>query len=372
MRYRASLLALLPAAMSLSLPAFAAGGSTPTMQTPVAIGKSVSAGSQTGKDANGTYTLKSSTRLVVLDVIVRDARGNVVTDLTKDDFKVIEAAQPQTVLNFVAAGTQVVSPNVTIHSSAELDKVAPNAPVNIILLDEFNTLYERMAYGRSELKRYLERQPDRLATPTMLLAAGMKAGVGTFTVLSDYTQDKQSLLNALQHHFPPYPWQAESMGIDLNFSQLNERIGTAFGTLERVAKATEGHAGHKNLIWIGNGFPNIMMGGPDNPIPEQVWNAIDQCENVLRDARVTLYSVDPTGVAADGPNPLNQWQFKREFMNMAEDTGGKAYQYNDLDVGIGSYTREGAAFYTLSYRPTTDSMKAQRFRKIVVTVNRPG
>ena len=249
--------------------------------------------------------------------------------------------------------------------------MAPNVPANIILLDEINTLYERMAYGRHELKQYLETQPDRLTTPTMLLAAGMKAGDATFTVLSDYTQDKQVLLDVLEHHFPLYPWQTESMGMELNFSQIRERIGTAFGTLERVAKATEGHPGHKNLIWIGSGFPNIRMGDPANPIPQSVWNAIDQCENVLREARVTLYSVDPTGVRADGMNPTNLWQLKREFKNMAEDTGGRAYQYNDLDVAIGNDMREGAAFYTLSYRPTTDSMKAQKFRKIEVTVNRP-
>jgi hypothetical protein len=49
------------------------------------------------------------------------------------------------------------------------------------------------------------------------------------------------LLDVLKHHFPPYPFQAESMGMDLNLAQIPERIGTAFGTLERVAKATEGH-----------------------------------------------------------------------------------------------------------------------------------
>ena len=51
--------------------------------------------------------------------------------------------------------------------------MAPDAPVNIILLDEFNTLFEDEAFARYSLKKYLEKQPDKLTTPTMLLAVGI-------------------------------------------------------------------------------------------------------------------------------------------------------------------------------------------------------
>ena len=119
MRSRVSRLVFLGIAASWSFPALASGGSTPTMQTSTSIGKAASAGSQSDKDANDAYTLKSSSRLVVLDVIVRDAQGQCwgARGLTKDDFKVIEAKQPQTVFNFaLRLRAHGESPGVTIRS----------------------------------------------------------------------------------------------------------------------------------------------------------------------------------------------------------------------------------------------------------------
>jgi hypothetical protein len=96
-------------------------------------------GSQPVKDANGVYTIHRSARLVVLDLVVTDAKGNIVTDLSRDQFHVTEANEPQTILNFEAAGAHTLDPDITIDSTEELDRLAPRAPVNILLLDEFNT-----------------------------------------------------------------------------------------------------------------------------------------------------------------------------------------------------------------------------------------
>src|SRR5882757_881483 len=111
----------------------------PSGQTPPAIN------GQPTPNANGTYTITRTARIVILDMVVTDAKGNVVTDLKRDDFHVTEMNEPQTVLNFEPAGAHVTPPNAEINSTAELDAVAPRAPVNIILLDEFNTRFEDMA-----------------------------------------------------------------------------------------------------------------------------------------------------------------------------------------------------------------------------------
>src|SRR5271168_1087210 len=53
---------------------------------------------------NGTgqpETLKVTTRIVVLDVVVTDKKGNLVhRDLTRDDFTVFEDKQPQNIRSF--------------------------------------------------------------------------------------------------------------------------------------------------------------------------------------------------------------------------------------------------------------------------------
>ena len=155
----------------------------------------------TQTETGAAPTIRVYVTRVVLDVVVTDAKGNVVTGLTKDDFKVTDAGEPQTVTNFDVSAAHMAKPDVTINSTADLDKLAPDAPVNIILLDEFNTLFEDEAFARYSLKKYLEKQPDKLNTPTMLLAVG----IDKFTVLNDYTQDKQAILNSLDHHFVEYP-----------------------------------------------------------------------------------------------------------------------------------------------------------------------
>src|ERR1700733_8075608 len=226
------------------------------------------AGTQATRDQNGTFTIQRTARLVVLDMVVTDAKGNVVRDLKRDDFHVTEWDQPQTILNFEEAGAHTLSPDITIDSTADLDRLAPRAPVNIVLLDEFNTRFEDMAFARYSLKKYLEKQPGKLDTPTMLIAVDLQH----FTVLRDYTQNKDEILSALDHHFSAYPWQAHQG------AWIGERYATAFMTLRRVAEAVIGHQGHKNMIWIGRGFPARPF-GVSLDTDTRVENAVQECVN---------------------------------------------------------------------------------------------
>ena len=322
------------------------------------------------RNPDGTYTIRVTSRLVVLDMVVLDAKGAIVRDLKKDDFKVEEASQPQTILNFEETGAHTPSPDVTIDSTADLDRVAPRAPVDIVLLDEFNTRFEDMAFARYSLKKYLEKQPDKLITPTMLIAVSLQ----NFSVLHDYTQNKEEILSALNHHFAVSHWQVPQGG------WINERYATAFITLRRVAEAVMGHPGHKNMIWIGRGFPPAHRTGPGWSIDTEnrLFSAVQDCVNILRDARVTLYTIDPAGVLVDpgvyGGDPMiDPFGGNYEFNKLAKATGGRTlYGRNDVDMEIQTAIQDGANFYTLTYRPANVALDPQKFRKIKVTVDRPG
>lgn len=318
---------------------------------------------------NGTYTIQRNTRLVILDAVVVDGKGNPIPDLRKEDFSVTEMGEPQQVLNFEHAGASVPAASLTINSTAELDKMAPRAPVNIIVLDEFNTRFEDMAFARYSLKKFLEMQPDKLEIPTMLLAVDLQ----NLNVVKDYTQDKQALIQALDKHFVAYPWQTHQ------FAWISERYATAFITLRRVAQATTGHFGHKNMIWVGRGFPPFNFANAAVDQQRRVDNALQDAVNTLRDARITLYTIDPAGVMIDPGKYGNAAAFNDpmggnyQFAALAKSTGGAAlYGRNDVDTEIGTAIKDGASFYTLTYRPTDTSRDMQKFRKIVVTVNRPG
>lgn len=302
-------------------------------------------------------------------MVVVDGKGVPVQGLTREDFHVAENGDAQAIRNFDPAGKYTPSPDLTIDSTAALDSVAPRAPVNIVLLDEFNTRFEDMAFARYSLKKWLEHQPGKLETPTMLIAVSLEK----FTVLHDYTQNKEEIVSALDHHFSAYPWQAQ------NYGWLSERYALAFMTLRRVAQASIGHPGHKNMIWIGRGFPNLNLARVAVDAQSRIDNAVQNCVNTLRDARVTLYTIDPAGLQVDpgkyGGDSATFEPFGGEyqFNRIARATGGRSlYGRNDVDAEIGTAIRDGSSFYTLTYRPTDSTRDLKKFRKIEVTVDRPG
>ena len=360
-----------PAAQeTASQPAAQAAPTAPAAPAAPAASPQAPTPGQAVKNADGTYTIRITSRLVVLDMVVLDAKGAVVKDLKRDDFHVEEAGQPQTILNFEEAGAHTPGPEMTIDSTADLDRLAPRAPVDIVLLDEFNTRFEDMAFARYSLKKYLEKQPAKLITPTMLIAVSLQK----FAVLHDYTQNKEEIISALDHHFAVSPWQVPVGG------WVSERYNTAFITLRSVAEAVMGHPGHKNMIWIGRGFPpsRRAQGGWSIDTENRIFSSVQDCVNILRDARVTLYTIDPAGVMVDpgvyGGDPMvDPFGGNYEFNKLAAATGGRTlYGRNDVDMEIQTAIQDGANFYTLTYRPANSLQDPQKFRKIKVTVDRPG
>lgn len=364
-----SILASLSLASSLvAQQANPAPAQTPASQQPAAASPE-GAGGQAPSAPTTANTITRNVRLVVLDAVVLDKQGNQITDLKDSDFHVTEDGEAQTLRNFDPPGKYDVPPDADIESTADLDRVAPRTPVNIILLDEFNTHFEDMAFARYCLKKWLEKQPGKLSSPTMLIAVSLDK----FAVLRDYTQNKDEIIQALEHHFAVYPWQVHQ------FSWVPERYSTALISLRRVAEATIGHPGHKTMIWLGRGFPTFNRVNFSTDQNRLVNNAVQQTINQLRDARVTLYTIDPAGVMVDPGSygwaaaAFAPFGGDPDFQELAKATGGRnLYGRNDVDAEIGTSIRDGASFYSLSYRPTNPDSDALQFRRIKVTVDRPG
>ncbi len=319
---------------------------------------------------NAANTIRSNVQLVVLDGVAIDAKGVPVTNLTQSDFHIVDDDQPQRIRNFDPPGRFTPSPDLTIDSTADLDRLAPHAPVNIVLLDEFTTHFEDMAFARYSLKKWLEKQPAKLDTPTMLAAVDFQH----FTVLRDYTQNKDELIQALDHHFIANPWR------NGNFSWASEQYNTAFNTLRRIAEASSGHQGHKNMIWLGRGLPTLNLANLAVDAQRQTHTAVQLAVDELRDARVTLYTIDPSGLTVEpGGGYGNDARLFAPFGGdptfeaLARETGGRTFHgTNDVDVQVGDSIRDGSSLYTLSYVPSNPSTDTDKFRRIKVTVDRPG
>jgi VWFA-related protein len=311
---------------------------------------------------DGGYTLRQDTKLVVLDVVVTDKKGNLVPNLKKEDFEVQEDKQPQRIASFEAPGAHALPANVVIHSTEELDKLAPNAPATIIVLDEFSEAFADMAFAHYSIQQYLKPQPKLLSQPTMLLAVN----IDHFVVLHDYTQDKDAILAALDHHVPDAAWRSGSTGVGANW--WREQLISGFRSLEQVAQSTTGHPGHKNIIWVGHGFPHIRESSLSHDDSTMVKALLQKEINLLLAARVTLYSINPVGVTF-GNEPFKNLV---NIADVAKATGGKwFYNRNDVDAQIGTSARDGNEFYTLSYIPTSDSDEKGVFRNIHIMMKDP-
>ena len=118
-------------------------------------------------------TLKVTTRIVVLDVVVTDKKGTLVDrELTRDDFTVFEDKQPQKIRSFEPPSEHRMPASETaiVNSAADLKKIG-DAPVTILVLDELNSRFEDMSFSRQMTIKYLQSQPAVLKEPTVLMIA---------------------------------------------------------------------------------------------------------------------------------------------------------------------------------------------------------
>jgi VWFA-related protein len=270
--------------------------------------------------------------------------------------------------SFEAPGSVAHSAQPAINSTADLDRLEPEAPVTLIVLDEINTRFQDEAFARYALQQYLNKQGEVLDHPTLLGAVDLKH----FMLLHDYTTSKQELLAALAKHKVFYNEYLEGA------SWQAEQFDASFEGLLEVTQATAGHPGHKSLLWVGRGFPPFdptNLSESDNQGLQQI---IESCTNAMRDARVVLYTLDPVGVTTEA-QPVNNDGFvddpfdgELDFSKIALATGGHAFfGRNDVDKLIETSSNDGAAFYTLSYKPKVPITDSRAFRGIRVVMRDP-
>jgi VWFA-related protein len=330
-----------------------------------------------------TLTLHVTTRLVVLDVVVLDKSGHPVSNLDRSQFTITEDKVPQKIRSFdppsghtMPAGSAV---HPIVHGTVDLAKIG-NAPVNILVFDELNTKWDGTAYAQQQMEKFLKAQPEVLTVPTLLVAAGDQG----FKVLHDYTQSRSDLLEAIRTHMPQFPWQMMRGGSNTHIEQLEQTLGT----LSQIAESSRGTPGRKNVIWVGSGYPTIDTTTLQFDDEEKLLAIIQRVTDRMLAARVTLFMVEPNGVAtgstdsgagADDGSPvdtgvgsLSPYMGNLDFTTFATATGGEIFaNRNDVNVAIGQSITDGGVYYTLSYVPTNSSEDPQKYRKIRVRLNDP-
>jgi VWFA-related protein len=356
-------------------------------------------GKQSGVYQSG-IVVRSNTRLVILDVVAADKEGRPVSDLTADDFKVVEAGQPQRISDFTAHRSEPTS--VTAQPLAP--GVVSNTPhfksssLNVILFDAANGDFAAHAYAKDELLKFLATAKLDRPIAVFVLESKLK-------MLHDFTTDMEPLLAAVKkYRFPVAAQTTQSMesrisafGSRGDFHTNDRTIQTTLNQLNVLAKVLSGYPGRKNLIWLSESFPvdlfpDIMtqtsMGGADLRSNEQDPSSgglsvkqitenemaftdyaalIKKVSDALLNAQVAVYPVDAGALGKD-----DHLAAQHTMNDMAARTGGRAFiNSNDLTVSMRTSIEDGSTYYTLEYYPSNKKWDGQ-FRAIHVTTSRPG
>jgi VWFA-related protein len=146
-----------------------------------------------------SITIRTNTRLVVVDVVVTDKKGQPVAGLKAEDFTVEENGKRQKVSLFVAPGAgnepkPAPAPPGVLSNRPE--NVGPAGVPTVLLLDAANSPFKDQAYARSQMLKYVVEQGQ----------SGHPMAVLTLTdqlrVLQQFTSDPQVLLTAIKNLRP--------------------------------------------------------------------------------------------------------------------------------------------------------------------------
>src|SRR5258708_17088271 len=131
----------------------------------------------TAQDPNQP-TIRVTTRLVQVSVVVHDKKGEPLSDLKKEAFTILDKGKEQKVAVFAVDSIDAprkvwpaLPPNIF---SNRVQRADSPTSTTVILFDGLNTRFQDQAYARKQIVKFLgERQPhDRVAL--YLLASNVR------------------------------------------------------------------------------------------------------------------------------------------------------------------------------------------------------
>jgi len=101
----------------------------------------------------GNYTIETTSRLVLLDVSVKDSAGGFVSGLSKDNFKVFENGKPEQISQFSAADIPVSVGIAVDESGSMLPKRAQVVTAAWVFIQASNPMDEMFVVNFNETAR---------------------------------------------------------------------------------------------------------------------------------------------------------------------------------------------------------------------------
>jgi VWFA-related protein len=310
----------------------------------------------------GEFGEKVNVHEVLLDVLVTDARGNVIVGLGPDDFVVKEDGKPVNVtgVSFYSNRTLVESAEAAQKKGLKTAQ-APEDRYFILFIDDQKSnavdapeLLTQQMQATQRLRDWVSRE----MLPNDWVA--VVSYDARLKVQQDFTHDRKALVAAIgdamrsKDHEGNWPSRLPQNGSPSLFAglprgnALRDQTTRIYDALEVLAQAAGKITGRKNLLLFSNGFGEIDSFGPlGQYVPDKRF--YPDMVHALNDNNVAVYPIDlvPTGTQHTLTDAMNQ---------LAADTGGRYfYNFTNFLTPLKQVAQENSGYYLLSYsteRPT--------------------
>ncbi len=369
-----------------------------------------------GAPSQGTQqpTFRVTVDLVTTDVIVRDARGQFVSDLNKGEFEIFEDGVPQQVASLVLVhGGRVFNQQLPPPPAPPEGIILPPArPTNdaagrifILFIDDLHLDFKNTARTRDlvkKVKNTLIHQGDMFAIVSS----------GTSSIEVDLTYDLNRIDEAVKKIMGGALKASDIIqgpeGAD-GPSEVRYRAHTAFSVVYDMLRQLEKVQNRrKALIYVSNGYDfnpyekSRLGEDPDGFFMSRQGQTREEGENDPRRqgqqfadadlarelaeltrtanrANATIYTLDPRGLVGmpDIDENVDPTEFQEYINNsisslrvLADQTGGIAVvNSNDFEKALKRIDAETSDYYMLGYYSTNpDPMR--RTRNVDVKVKR--
>jgi len=351
---------------------------------------------------------------VEVDVVVTDQQGNLVKDLKKEDFQVLEDGKAQNVSAFTQvdipierADRSLVDPR-PLEPDVRTNETPFDGRVYVLVIDDLHMNPGRTIRVKTVARQFIERRLGANDLMAIVHTAGSSDASQEFTnnkrlllAAVDKTMGRKltsSTINKSREYYNSAGTRQQ--GDPLNDPEDSERAFKARNsliTLRNVADWFSAVRGRrKAILFLSEGidydiYDLIPQNGSNHGSASMI---LDETRDTIASAtrsNVAIYGIDPRGLTDLGDETIELGSFPDDtslgigqssiyneirlsqdsLRTLSDETGGFAVvNRNDFSTSFDRIVRDNSTYYVLAYYPP-DS-KPGRVHKIDVRVTRPG